>query len=36
MIADALDKRIENSGKGAHRGPDDDDDGTAGTLAKTG
>jgi hypothetical protein len=35
MIADALDKRIEDSGKAANRGPDDDD-GTAGTLAKTG
>jgi integrase len=36
MIADALDKRIEDSGKAANRGPDDDDDGKAGTLAKTG
>jgi hypothetical protein len=35
MIADALDKRIEDAGKAANRGPDDDD-GTAGTLAKTG
>jgi integrase len=34
-IADALDKRIEDSGKAANRGPDDDD-GTAGALAKTG
>jgi hypothetical protein len=32
--ADALGKRIEDSGKAANRGPDDD--GTAGTLAKTG
>ena len=35
VIADALDKRIEDSGKAANPGPDDDD-GTAGTLAKTG
>jgi hypothetical protein len=33
--ADALDKRIEDSGKAANRGPDDDN-GTAGTLANTG
>jgi hypothetical protein len=33
MIADAPDKRIEDSGKAANRGPDDDD-GTAGTLAR--
>jgi hypothetical protein len=36
MIADALDKRIESSEKAANRGPDDDDDGTAGPLAETG
>jgi hypothetical protein len=35
MITDALDKRIEDSGKAANRGPDHDS-GTAGTLAKTG
>jgi hypothetical protein len=35
MIADALDKRIEDSGEAANRGPDDDD-GAAGKLAKTG
>lgn len=35
-IADALDKRIEGSRKTADDGPDDDDDGTAGTLARTG
>ncbi len=35
MIADALNKRIEDSGKAANPGPDDED-GTAGTLAKTG
>ena len=35
-IADVLDKRIKDSRKTADDGPDDDDDGTAGTLAKAG
>jgi hypothetical protein len=35
MVADALDKRIEGSGKAVNPGPDDDD-GTAGALARTG
>jgi hypothetical protein len=32
----ALDKRIEGAKKPAEQGPDDDDDGTAGVLARTG
>lgn len=34
MIADALNRRIEDLGKAANPGPHDD--GTAGTLVKTG
>ena len=33
-IADALDESIKDSRKTADDGPDDDDDGTAGALAK--
>ena len=36
VIADALDKRIEGATKPTEQGPDDDDDGTAGVLARTG
>ena len=36
VIADALDKRIEGAKKPAKQGPNDDDDGTAGVLARTG
>jgi hypothetical protein len=35
-IADALDKRIEDSRKTADDGPDDDEDGAAGSLAEAG
>jgi integrase len=35
-IADALDKRIERSREIDDDGPDDDDDGIAGVLARTG
>jgi integrase len=35
-IADALDQRIRDSRKPADESPDDDDDGTAGSLAKAG
>ena len=35
-IAEALDKRIEDARKTADDGPDDDEDGTAGTLAEAG
>jgi hypothetical protein len=35
-IAEALDKRIEDARKTADDDPDDDEDGTAGTLAETG
>jgi len=34
-IVDALDKRIKDSRKTGDDGPDDDDDGTAGVLART-
>jgi len=33
-IADALDQRIRDARKAAEGNPDDDDDGTAGNLAK--
>jgi hypothetical protein len=36
VIADALDKRIEGAKKPAEQGSADDDDGTAGVLARTG
>jgi integrase len=36
VIADALDKRIEGAKKPAEQGRNDDDDGTAGVVARTG
>ena len=36
VIADALDKRIEGAKKPAEQGRDDDDDGTAGVVARRG
>lgn len=36
VIANALDKRIEDSQKPTSTGSDDDEDGTAGELARTG
>jgi integrase len=36
VIADALDKRIEGANKPAEQGRNDDDDGTAGVVARTG
>jgi hypothetical protein len=35
LLSVSLDKRIADSGKAANHGPDDDD-GTPGTLGKTG